>query len=89
MKIIIEFFVTLRDKYGKRIELNLNYDKPLTVKEVLSHVKGLLEDITENGKLKEMYKVLINGHNIMFLNGLETQVKDGDEIYIFPPAGGG
>ncbi len=89
MRVVIEFFATLRDKYGRRIDLNLNVNEPVSVREVLSHVEGLLDEITENGRLKEMYKVLVNGLNIEFLKGLDTEVNDGDEICVFPPAGGG
>jgi len=89
MKVAIEFFATLREKFGKKVELDLKLGNPAPLKYVLSQVDGLLDEIAENGKIKRMYKVLLNGLNVEFLNGLETQVKDGDEIYIFPPAGGG
>ena len=33
--------------------------------------------------------ILINGRNIVHLNGTESIVQDNDEISIFPPGGGG
>jgi sulfur-carrier protein len=33
--------------------------------------------------------ILLNGHNILHLHGLETLAHDGDEIALFPPGGGG
>lgn len=88
MRIKIEFFATLRERFGKRIELELEGSEA-SLSEALSRVSGLLEEVSESGELKPMYKVLVNGINVEFLKGLETIVRDGDEISIFPPAGGG
>ncbi len=33
--------------------------------------------------------ILINGHNILHLNGLDTVTYDGDTVSLFPPGGGG
>lgn len=45
--------------------------------------------LDERGQPNETIKVLLNGHNIVFLNGTATKLKDGDVIAIFPPVGGG
>jgi len=88
MRVKIEFFATLRERFGKCVELELEgSEAPLS--EVLGRISGLLEEVSEAGELKPMYKVLVNGINVEFLKGLKTTVKDGDEISIFPPAGGG
>jgi MoaD family protein len=33
--------------------------------------------------------IFINNTSIIFLNGLNTRLKDGDTIHIFPPLAGG
>lgn len=33
--------------------------------------------------------LMVNGRNIRFLNQLDTVLKDGDELTILPPVGGG
>ena len=33
--------------------------------------------------------VLVNGRNIVFLNGSETRLSEGDTVAILPPIGGG
>ena len=34
-------------------------------------------------------RLMVNGQDIAFLNGMETVLQDGDEILILPPVGGG
>lgn len=36
-----------------------------------------------------MTRIMINGRDIEFLNGLETELHDGDEVLILPPVSGG
>lgn len=88
MKITIKFFANLRERYGKDVKITINRDN-VTIKDILSEVKGLLNEISENDEIKNIYKVLLNGHNIIYIKGLDTEVKDGDEIFIFPPVAGG
>ena len=41
------------------------------------------------GEVKKGNKVLVNGREIDFLQGLATRIKDGDRVVLFPPVGGG
>jgi MoaD family protein len=41
------------------------------------------------GRPKGLLNFYVNGKNAHFLKGLETQLKDGDEILILPAVGGG
>jgi len=41
------------------------------------------------GKPKGLLNFYINGKNVHFLKGVETQLKDGDEVLILPAVGGG
>ena len=34
-------------------------------------------------------RLMVNGQDIAFLNGMETVLEEGDEILILPPVGGG
>ena len=64
-----------------------------TVGEVLDAVferhQDLRERITENGDLRRFVNVYVAGEDIRFRDGLDTAVKDGDEVQILPAVAGG
>ncbi len=41
------------------------------------------------GNVRQNISVFINGRNILFLKGLETELNAGDSVAIFPPMAGG
>jgi len=43
----------------------------------------------EKGKVRRFVNIYINGKDIRFLNHMETQLNDGDNISIIPAVGGG
>ena len=45
--------------------------------------------LLKDGELLSNAIVLVNGRNVHHLQGLDTAVKDSDEIALFPPGGGG
>ena len=49
--------------------------------------KDLLLDT--NGNLRDYLKVMINGEDIRDINGLETPLKDGDQVVLFQTIAGG
>jgi molybdopterin synthase sulfur carrier subunit len=53
-----------------------------------------LEDPAFVAKLREgltngYLHVLVNGRNVVFLDGLETHLNDNDTVAVLPPIGGG
>ncbi|MFW9819892.1 MAG: MoaD/ThiS family protein [Candidatus Thorarchaeota archaeon] len=45
--------------------------------------------LTPKGKLETHVVILVNGRNHLFLEELNTKLKDGDQIVISPPLVGG
>jgi len=43
----------------------------------------------EKGKIRRFINIYVNGKDIRFLNHLNTELKDGDDISIIPAVGGG
>ena len=44
---------------------------------------------SEDRSLLQHIRLIVNGRDIAFLNGLQTVLKEGDEILILPPVSGG
>jgi MoaD family protein len=64
-----------------------------TVGEVLdalySRYGELRVRIAEDGGLRRFVNVYVAGEDIRFLDGLDTAVRDGDEVTILPAVAGG
>ncbi len=43
----------------------------------------------DEGQLRRYIKILVNGRGLHVLQGLDTQLSDGDTIALFPPVAGG
>ncbi|AIF70185.1 hypothetical protein PAP_09025 [Palaeococcus pacificus DY20341] len=81
----VKFFATLRSIAGKR-EVEIKGVK--TVGELLEKLYAEFGEEFKN-EIEERRMILVNGKNIDHLNGLDTELSDGDIVSIFPPAGGG
>jgi sulfur-carrier protein len=97
LKVSIRFFTNLREIIGKKEEtLEFSDDQKVTVDAVLhmlsrEHGKDFVDYVydTETGEVKGFLQFLINGKSATSLNGLQTELKDGDVLAILPPVGGG
>jgi len=94
MKVQVKFFTTLREITGKKEE-EIESSSTITVKELLTRLSkkysrefmDYLYD--EKGDIRTHIQILINGRDIDVFQGLETKLKEGDTVAIFPPVGGG
>ncbi len=50
---------------------------------------GLMERISEGGKIRRFVNIYVNEEDIRFLQAENTIVKDGDEVSIVPAIAGG
>lgn len=95
MKISIRLFTTLRELAGSSKE-TLNFKKNVvSVKDALDkladkHGNAFKCELFNNEKeVRERFQILINGKNARSMKGLDTMLKEGDEVAILPPVGGG
>ena len=45
--------------------------------------------LDDKGELRKFVNIYLNGEDIRFASGVETPIKDGDEISIVPAIAGG
>ena len=50
---------------------------------------GVKDKIMENNSLKHFVNIYINGEDIRYIDSLNTEIKDNDEISIVPAVAGG
>lgn len=90
-KVTLKFFADLAQVFGTEVP------RPLEPAADVGRLLGGLCD-TEGRRqvlfsgadvLRERLTVLVNGRNILFLDGLSTPLRDGDVIAVFPPVYGG
>ena len=93
MKVQVKFLATIRGITGESsIELSC-YPRDtagILMQKLVKKYGQRFEQITMAGiNLMPRIKMIINGRDIDYLNGLDTQLKDGDVIVIIPPIAGG
>ncbi len=89
-KVTVKFYATMREKV-KTDHIELEADTFRKAIEILIKMHPLLKEeiIDDDFELKDRYVYLVNGRNIVFLKGLDSKLKDGDKLAIFPPVAGG
>ena len=95
IKVKVHTILTLQEVIGLR-EVELDLPQGITLKELLSHMvsvwgKRLSERLFKEGteELLPRIRVMVNGRDIQFVQGLETVLQDGDVVHLFPPVSGG
>ncbi|HOS81733.1 MAG TPA: MoaD family protein [Methanolinea sp.] len=92
MKVRVKSFAILRQFLPRETEVEIG--EGALVRDLL----GLLvkqapplaaELFNEQGELKDFVNILLNGRNIHFISGLDSPLREGDLVALFPPAGGG
>ena len=90
MKVKVCIYSMLREKLGwKARDVELEGDRA-KLRDVLDRVPELKKLIVrEDGSFVEGFLILVNGIHAQHLGGLDAEVRDGAEVDVFPPGGGG
>ena len=96
MKITVKSFLTLRKIMDGQASLEIEADT-LTIRQLLEklcnmfgeNLRDMIFDL-EAQKENQNIKILVNGRHFRHLgDGFDSQLKDGDEVSIFPLMAGG
>jgi len=89
VRVRIEFYATLREKFGKSIEIECNgtlRDAFLSASKILGK-EFLKEVFDEEGNYRADRIITVNGRNIK--DEMVEFLNEGDRIAVFPPVAGG
>jgi sulfur-carrier protein len=97
VEVKVRFFTNLREIVGKREEtLTFGSGEKVTVDSILKLLSNkygspFTEYVydAEKGQPKGFLQFLLNGTSTSTLNGLQTELRDGDVLAVLPPVGGG
>ena len=97
MQVSVRFFTSLREIVGKKEEMiAFPEGEQITVDKVLKtlaqrYSKRFIEYVYDpkSGEVRSFLQFLVNGKSATTLNGLQTELEDGDVLAILPPVGGG
>jgi MoaD family protein len=97
LQVSIRYFTSLREIANKKEEtLEFPEGQKVTVNAVLKmlaqrHGKRFIEYIYDEKtkEVKGFLQFLVDGKSAATLNGLQTELEDGDVLAILPPVGGG
>jgi molybdopterin synthase sulfur carrier subunit len=92
--VIVKFVGSLRNLSGKS-KITIKFENPVPLKEALKKIVAELPALAktlidrELGDPRPNSLIIVNGKEISVLNGLETILKDGDEVVFVPVLHGG
>lgn len=92
MRLELRFFATFREAVGTKT-IERDYDDGALVGDVLHALEaefgGLEGQLIEDGGLRPQINVLKNGREVLHMDGIDTDLAEGDTLSIFPPVAGG
>ena len=95
MKITLHTILGIKEIVGQR-QMEIALPANSIIQDLLNLLKekwgdklaGRLFD-SDSGAVLPYVQIMINGRAIHFLQGMETPLKEGDEVLILPPVSGG
>ena len=92
MELELRFFATFREAVGGKT-VHREVDDDATIGDLLRALEadydGLAGNLIVDGELAPQINVLKNGREVLHLEGLNTELVDGDRVSVFPPVAGG
>jgi molybdopterin synthase sulfur carrier subunit len=91
MELEMRFFANFRATVGQKT-LTREFEGVSTVGELawtLSEEYPEMDLFESDETLREFIRIMKDGQDITHLDGLETELEDGDTISLFPPVAGG
>ncbi len=91
MEIEFRAFATFRTTVGQKTFVR-EYDDAETVGDALDALSEEYPEMDlfdDDGEVPEFVSILKEGSDITHVDGVETELEDGDTVSLFPPVAGG
>ncbi len=95
MKVTLHTILGLKQVIGQRVT-EIDLPDGSAVEDFLTYMKERWGDRLSahlfdpnSGAVLPYVRIMVNGQTIQFLEGMETPLKEGDEVLILPPVSGG
>ncbi len=94
MKFKVKVFAIIRE-ITKTKEIELESENKITIYDAIRLMTDTYGEklanylLDKNGKPKSAFLLMVNGVSVKELDGLETQLGEGDVLAILPPVAGG
>ena len=95
MKVTLHTILGLKKVVGQSL-LEIDLPQGTTVKDFLNYMRERWGDKLSahlldpnSGAVLPYVRIMVNGQTIDYLQGVETPLKEGDEVLILPPVSGG
>jgi sulfur-carrier protein len=95
MKITIHTILEIRQALGQRL-IVVDLPQDSTVEDLLAYMKKRWGEKLDShlfhpdsGQVLEHLRIMVNGQTIRYLKGMNTQLKEDDEVLIMPLVSGG
>lgn len=91
-KVRVELYASMREVFQEKYR-EVELERPSNIRDVLNLLCNTYEQrhriFDSSGKIRSDVNILKNGRHIKFLDSIETELKEGDIISIFPLIYGG
>lgn len=88
----VKLFAGIREVFQEK-ETEIELERAPNIRELLEFLCNTYERrqriFDQAGQVRSDITILKNGRHIYFLDGIQTELKEGDTISIFPPVYGG
>ena len=95
MKVTLHTILGIKDVIGQRLT-KIELPQGSTIEDFLTYMRKRWGDELstrlfhpDSDDVLPYVQIMVNGQTITFLEGMETPLKEGDEVLILPPVSGG